>query len=95
MSRKSFSCLIGRRWKKDDLATDSICVIKESERFNEISIEEKNSIRREDLLKYIRSKFEGLSLRNIKSFQEIILPIQEKILEIVKDKSNLGNEVKM
>ena len=66
-----------------------------SERFDEISIEGRDSIRREDLLKYIRSNFEGLSLRNIESLQEILLPIQEEALEVVEDKSYLSNEVKM
>ena len=28
---KSFSCLIRRIWKKDDLATDFICGMRESE----------------------------------------------------------------
>ena len=53
-----------------------------SERFDEILIEGRDSIRREDLLKYIRSNVEGLSLRNIESLQEIILPTQN-ILEII------------
>ena len=61
-----------------------------SERFNEISIEGRDSIRREGLLKYIRSNVEGLSLRNIESLQEIILSIQEESIK----KSYLGNEVK-
>ena len=43
-----------------------------SEKLNKILIEGKNLIRRKDLLKYISSIFEGLSLRNIESFQEII-----------------------
>ena len=34
-----------------------------SERLDEILIEGRDSIKREDLLKYIRSNFEGLSLR--------------------------------
>ena len=68
---------------------------KASERLNEILIEGRDSIRREDLLKYIRSNFEGLSLRNVESLYEIILPIQEKFLGIVEDNSYLGNEVKM
>ena len=38
------------------------------ERFDEILIEGRDSISREDLLKYIRLNFEGLSLRNIESF---------------------------
>ena len=69
----------------------------ESERFDEILIEGRDSISRENLLKYIESYFEGLSLRNIKSLQGIILPIQEEILELVKDNLYfyLGNEVKM
>ena len=66
-----------------------------SERLNEILIEGKDSIRREDLLKYIRSNFKGLSLRNIESLQKISLPIEEDILEIVKENSYLGNRVKM
>ena len=37
---------------------------KASERLDEILIEERDSIRREDLLIYIRSNFEGLSLSN-------------------------------
>ena len=77
MSRNSFSCLIRRRWKKEDLATDFICGMRErkeskvkpklwmreegaSERFIEISVEERDSIGRNDLLKYIRSNFERL-----------------------------------
>ena len=66
-----------------------------SERIDEISIEERDSICRKELLKYKRSNFEGLSLKNIDSFQKIILPIQENILKRVEDKSYLGNEVKM
>ena len=31
LSRKSFSCLIRRRWKKDALAIDFTCGMKESE----------------------------------------------------------------
>ena len=42
-----------------------------SERFNEILIEKEDSIDREDLLKYIRSNFEGLRLKNLESLQEI------------------------
>ena len=57
-----------------------------SERFDEILIEERDSISREDLLKNIKPNFERLSLSNIESFQEIILPIQEDILEIVEHK---------
>ena len=68
---------------------------KASERLDEILIERKYSISRKDLLKYLRSNFERLSLRKIKSFQEIILPIQEEILEIVEDNSYSENEVKM
>ena len=66
-----------------------------SERLDEILIEGRDSIRRENLLKYIRSNFEGLSLRNIESLQEIILPIHKKFLEIAENNSYLGNEVKM
>ena len=66
-----------------------------SERFDEISIEGRDSISRADLLKYIRSHFARLSLRNIGSLHEIILPIQEKILDIVEVESYLENEVKM
>ena len=47
------------------------------------------------LVKYIRAGFEGLSLWNLKLLQKIILPIREKNLEIVEDKSYLENEVKM
>ena len=61
--------------------------------FDEILIEGGDSISREDLLKYIRSNFEGMSLKNIESLQQIISPKQEKILEIGEDKSYLGNEV--
>ena len=39
-----------------------------SKRFDRISIEERDSISRKDLLKYIRSNFEELSLRNKKLF---------------------------
>ena len=42
-----------------------------SESFNEILIEKEDSINGEDLLKYIRSNFEGLSLKNLESLQEI------------------------
>ena len=66
-----------------------------SERFDEILIEGRDSISREDLLKYIRSNFEELSLRKIESLQEIILPMKEDIFELVEDNSYLGNEVKM
>ena len=66
-----------------------------SERFDEILIEGRDSIKRENLLKYIRSNFEGLSLKNMESFHEIILPIQEEILEIEEDNSYLRNELKM
>ena len=38
-----------------------------SDRFDEILIGERDSISRKDLLKYIKSNFEGLSLRNIES----------------------------
>ena len=65
----------------------------ESGIFYEILIEGRDSISREDLLKYIRSNFEGMSLKNIESLQQIISPKQEKILEIGEDKSYLGNEV--
>ena len=51
----------------------------ESKRFGEILIERRDSISREDLLKYIRSNFEGLSLRKIESLQEIISTIQKEI----------------
>ena len=57
-----------------------------SERFDEISIEGRDSIRQEDLLEYIRSNFEGLSLRNIESLQEIVLlycGIIKKIIVII------------
>ena len=42
------------------------------EKFDEIIIEGRGSISREDLLKYIGSNFERLSLRNIESLQEIL-----------------------
>ena len=54
-----------------------------SERFDEILIEERDSIRRNNLLKYVRSDFERLSLRNIESLQDIVLALQKQILEIV------------
>ena len=60
-----------------------------SENFDEISFVGGNSISRSDLLKYVRSNFERLSLKNIESLQENILPMQEEISEI------LENEVKM
>ena len=47
------------------------------------------------LAKYTKSNFEGLSLRNIESLQDIILPIREEILEIAEDNSYLENELKM
>ena len=58
-----------------------------SERFDEILIEGIDSISQKDLLKYIRSNFERLSLRNIESLQKIMSPIQEEIGEIVRDNS--------
>ena len=51
-----------------------------SKRFDGRAIEGRDSISRENLLKYIRSNSEGLSLQNIESLQKIILPMQEKIL---------------
>ena len=36
-----------------------------SERFDEMLIEGRDSISRKDLLKYIRSNFEGLSLKKL------------------------------
>ena len=65
-----------------------------SERFEEKSIG-RDSISQEDFLEYIGSNFEGLSSRKIDSLQEIILPIQEEILEMVEDKSYLGYYVNM
>ena len=53
----------------------------ESERLDEILIEGRDSINREDLLKDLGSNFENLSLKNTESFQQIILPIQEKTLD--------------
>ena len=58
-----------------------------SERFDEILIEGIDSISQKDLLKYIRSNFERLSLRKIESLQKIMPPIQEEIGEIVGDNS--------
>ena len=66
-----------------------------SERCAEISIGGIKSKGLKNLLKYIRSNFERLSKRNIESLKEIILQIQKEILEIVKDNSCLGTEVKM
>ena len=66
-----------------------------NKRLDGILIERRDLISREDLLKFIRSKFEALSLRNLESLQEIILPINEEILEIAEDTSYLGNDVKM
>ena len=66
-----------------------------SARLDVILIEGRDSIRQEDLLKYIRPNCEGLSLKNIESLQKIISPIQEEILEIVENNSYLENEVKM
>ena len=66
-----------------------------SERLDKILIEGRDSISRKDLLKYIRSNFERLSLRNLESLQEIILPIQQIFLEIVEANSYSGNEVKI
>ena len=62
-----------------------LCVVEEwaSEMFDEILIEKRYSISREDLLKYIRSNFEELRLRNIDSLPKIILPLQIFFLEIV------------
>ena len=53
-----------------------------SEKFNEISIEGRDSLSRKNLLKYIISNSETLSLRNIESLQKIISQIQEVILDI-------------
>ena len=55
---------------------------KASEKFNEISFEGRDSLSRENLLKYIISNSETLSLRNIESLQKIISQIQEVILDI-------------
>ena len=66
-----------------------------SGRSAKIFIEGRNSINREILLKYMRSNFERLSLRNIESFQEIILLIQKEISGLVKEKSYIENEVKV
>ena len=65
-----------------------------SERLAKIVVGGRDLISREDLLKYLRSSFEGLSLRNIESLQEIVSPKQEEISE-VEDDSYLGDEVKM
>ena len=46
---------------------------KVSERFVEISIERRDPINCEDLLKYIKSNLEGLSSKNIESLQENIV----------------------
>ena len=54
-----------------------------SERLDKIVTGGRDLISREDLLKYLRSNFEGLSLRNIES--EIFLTTQEEILEIADD----------
>ena len=62
---------------------------------DEVFIEGRDLINQKNLLKYIRSNFEGLSLRNIESLQEIILKRQEENLEILEDNSYLGNLVKM
>ena len=51
-----------------------------SKRFDGRAIEERDSISLENLLKFIRSNSEGLSLQNIESLRKIILPMQEKIL---------------
>ena len=40
-----------------------------SERFDEILTGGRDSISRQDLLKYIRSNFEGLSLKKVESLQ--------------------------
>ena len=68
---------------------------KSSEGSDEKLIEGRNLISGKNLLKYIRSNFEILCSRNIKSLQKIILPIQENILKIAEDHSYLENEVKM
>ena len=52
-----------------------------SERFDNVLVEGRDFLSQNDLLKYIRSKFEGLSLRNIESHQKTILPMQEGIIE--------------
>ena len=66
-----------------------------SERFDEISIKGRDSINRINLLKYIRSTLEVLSLRNIESLKEIVLLTQKDILEIVENKPYFGDDVKM
>ena len=52
-----------------------------SERFDNVIVKGRDFLSQNDLLKYIRSKFERLSLRNIESHQETILPMQEGIIE--------------
>ena len=49
-----------------------------SEKFDEISIEGRDSINRENFLKYIRSKFVVLSLKNIESLKENNSSIKEE-----------------
>ena len=49
-----------------------------SEKFDEISIEGRDSINRENFLKYIRSKFVVLSLKNIESLKENNPSIKEE-----------------
>ena len=55
-----------------------------SERLDEISVEGGDSISWKDLLKYIKSILEGLSLRNMESLKKII-----------EDNSYSGNKMKM
>ena len=64
-------------------------MVEEGESFDEIPIEGKKSRSREDLLKNIKTNFEGLSLRNIESLQEIIIAVQEIKSEIVEGNSEL------
>ena len=60
-----------------------------SGRFDKILIEGRDSISREDLLKYIKSNFERLILKNIESLQRIISLVQEEILGIAEDNTYL------
>ena len=47
-----------------------------------------------NLLKYVKSNFEKMSLRNIESLRDILFPLQKEILGIVERKAVLRNEVK-
>ena len=86
--------MVRQKWRREDLAKDSFCVMRNTEskvksklwmvvgvnvRLYELPIERRKLKSRKELLQCTISTLEGLSLRNIESFQEIILSIQRNI----------------